>query len=169
MACIEPPHGQVVQHMGLPADVPELLEDAQRGFPVFFSVGTAQPSLHEVQHQVRPALRFQLIGRLCLRQAALRPSASIRVATLIDPAERVLGLQLCSNSPCLGTCQAANSTQADTRSAECIAVMPAPLLHHGLLECQMSLPERLAAYIPQSFLVCLCSLCRPTGQRLCVA
>src|SRR5215216_301088 len=110
MACIEPPHGQVVQHMGLPADVPELLEDAQRGFPVFFSVGTAQPSLHEVQHQVR--------------QAALRPSASIRVATLIDPAERVLGLQLCSNSPCLGTCQAANSTQADTRSAECSAVMP---------------------------------------------
>src|SRR4029453_7814609 len=99
---------QVVQHMGLPGKVPKLLRDAQRSLPVLLTLGSARPHFNDVKYEVRPALCFQLISRLCFGEAALRPSASIRVATLVDPAERVLDLQLCTNGPCLRTCRAAN-------------------------------------------------------------
>ena len=87
------PQCHVVQHVGLPGEVPKLLEDAQRCLPVLLALGSAGPHLYAVQYEVRPALRFQLMSRLCLGEAPLRPSAGIRVATLIDPAERVVGLQ----------------------------------------------------------------------------
>ena len=45
-----------------------------------------------VQYRVRLGLRFQLMGRLCFGEASLRPSAGIRVATLVDPAATRSGL-----------------------------------------------------------------------------
>src|SRR5215211_507093 len=105
MACIEPASSEVVQHMGLIGEVPKLLEDAQRRLAVLLALGCARPQLHEVQYQVRLALRFQLVSRLCFGEASLRPSACIRVATLVDPAERVSDLQPGTNGACLRTCR----------------------------------------------------------------
>jgi hypothetical protein len=72
--------------MGLPGEIPELLEDAQRSLPVLLALGSARPQLHEVQYEVRPRLRVQLRSRLCFGEGSVRPSAGIRVTTLIDPA-----------------------------------------------------------------------------------
>ncbi len=126
--------------MGLLGEVAKLLEDAQRRLPVLLGLRSARPHLHEVQYRVRLGLRFQLMGRLCFGEASLRPSAGIRVATLVDPEPRVAGLQTGTSGARLGTCRAAKSTQAQTRAAQCVAVVAATLLYPGLLEGQMSLP-----------------------------
>ena len=84
--------GHVVQHMGLLGEVPKLLEDAQRRLPVLLGLGSARPHLYGVQYRVRLGLRFQLMSRLCFGEASLRPSAGIRVATLLDPADTRSGL-----------------------------------------------------------------------------
>ena len=47
--------------------------------------------------------------------------------------------------------------------------MAAALLHQGLLERQMSLPQRLTAYSPQRFEVSCGCLSRPSRQGLCIA
>ena len=107
--------------MRLLGEVPKLLEDAQRRLPVLLALCPARPNLHQMQYRVRLCLRFQLIGRLCFGEASLRPSAGIRVATLVEPADRIADLQLGTNGPCLRTCRAAKSTQAQTRPAECVA------------------------------------------------
>ncbi len=118
---------------------------------------------------MRLGLCFQLMGRLCFGEASLRPSAGIRVATLLDPAERVADLQLGTNGARLRTCRVAKSTQAETRPAQCVAVVAATLLHQGQLERQMSLPQRLTAHTPQRFQVGCGSLGGPARQVLCIA
>ena len=120
--------------MGLLGEVPELLENAQRRLPVLLGLRSAGYHFYGVQYPVRLGLGFQLMGRLCFGEASLRPSAGIRVATLLDPAERVADLQLGTNGARLRTCRVANSTQAQTRPAQRVAVMAAALLYQGLLE-----------------------------------
>jgi hypothetical protein len=44
--------------MGLPGEIPKLLEDAQRRLPVLLGVRSAGPHRHVVQYRVRIGLRF---------------------------------------------------------------------------------------------------------------
>src|SRR5512133_2383781 len=131
MAYIEPPHSQVVQHMGLPTEVPQLLEDAQRSLPVLLALGCARPHLHELQDQVRLGLRQQLINCLCFGEPSLCPLPRICIATLADPTERVPDLQAGTNGAHVRTCRALNSSQAKARSTDRIAVMAPALFYQN--------------------------------------
>src|SRR4051812_10736032 len=91
--------------------------------------------------------------RLCFGETSLTPSTGIRVPTLVDPEPRVAGLQTGTSGALLETCCAAKSTQAQTRAAECVAVVAATLFYPGQLEGQLSLAQRLTTHTPQRFQV----------------